>query len=162
MTMNGNWFNNAIKQYVPDMDYTVVPMVVSDSHPELYGGSVLGVNTYCVPKGAKSIEAAAQFVDYIANAYIADDNNKTWYSTPTRKDVIDELTLVKENDERYSVIKNMVFNEHSNTPALCSIRSVMGQELISVRDKCLYEDKDPEPLLADLQGRMEKELQNTQ
>ena len=162
MTMNGNWFNNAIRQYVPDMDYTVVPMVVSDSHPELYGGSVLGVNTYCVPKGAKNIDAAARFVDYIANAYIADDNNKTWYSTPTRKDVIDELTLVKENDERYSVIKNMVFNEHSNTPALCSIRSVMGQELISVRDKCLYEDKDPEPLLTDLQGRMEKELQNTQ
>ena len=55
----------------------------------------------------------------------------------------------------------MVFNEHSNTPALCSIRSVMGQELISVRDKCLYEDKDTEPL-PDLQGRMEKELQNTQ
>lgn len=162
MTMNGNWFNEAIRQYAADMDYTVVPMAVADNHPELYGGSILGVNTYCVPKGSQNADAAALFVDYIANAYIADDNNKTWYSTPTRKDVIDELTLVKENDERYSVIKSMVFNEHSNTPALCSIRNTMMEELKSLRDQVLYEDKDPAELLAALQPRMEEELANTQ
>lgn len=162
MTMNGNWFNNAIKQYAQDLEFVLVPVPVNDDHPELYGGSVLNVNTYCVPKGAENPAAACKFVDYIANAYIADDNNKTWYSTPTRKDVIDDLTLVKEDDPQYSVIKDMVFSEHSNTPALVSIRSVMQQELVSLRDQVLYEGKEAKNLLEELQTKMEEELKKAE
>jgi len=161
MTINGNWFNNAIKNYAKDLDFSIAPLPVNDNVKNLYGGSPLAVNTYACPKDAKNVDGACLFVDYIANAKIADDNNKTWYSTPTRKDVIDELTLVKEKDVQYSVIKGLVFNPNSNTPALVSIRNVLQEEILSLRDRVLYEGKEPRALLKDLQAKMETELQKT-
>lgn len=159
MTLNGNWFNQAIKQYAPNIDFSMVPIPVAEGQQDRYGASPLAVVTFACPKGAANIEGACRFVDYIQNPTFMDENTRTWFTAPTRKDVVDQLPMVKEGDLKYKVITDMVFNKHSATPAMTSIRSIMAQEILSVRDRVLYEGKDPRELLKELQPKMAKELE---
>lgn len=162
MTINGNWFQNAIKEYAPDMDVSIVPMPVADDKEELYGACPLAVVTFACPKGAKNILGACKFVDYVGAAYINDDSAKTWYTAPTRKDAYEGLTLVEEKDPLYQVIQSLVSNEHSETPVLTSIRSIMYDQIQSIRDQVIYDNSDPKVLLEELQPNMETELANLQ
>ena len=158
MTINGNWFQQAIKQYAPDMDVSIVPMPVSDDQEERYGACPLAVVTFACPKGAKNIEGACRFVDFVGAAYINDDSAKTWYTAPTRKDAYEGLTLVEEKDPLYETIQSLVSNSYSETPVLTSIRSIMYDEIQSVRDQVIYDNADPKALLEALQPNMETEL----
>ena len=77
MQVNGGWHANFIKKYAPNLKYVVAPVPVAGSAH--YGGSFVDGNTWMVPRGAKSPEAAMKFV--------------AWFSQPARSAKVGEAVF---------------------------------------------------------------------
>jgi multiple sugar transport system substrate-binding protein len=156
MTTNGNWFSNALRIYAPKINYGIAPLPAPEGGR--YGGSNLGTNVFFVPKGAKNVDAAAVFMMYCEQAKIMDDNIKTWRSVTIFPDDVKNLTLVKENDKLYPIILNIAMNKNSGHTALTSVSKQMGDDLRAIRDKVIYDNADPKPLLADEEKKLQEQV----
>jgi ABC-type glycerol-3-phosphate transport system substrate-binding protein len=154
MTVNGNWFNNALKIYAPKINYAIAPIPAPESGR--YGGSILGTNVFLVPKGAKNIKGAAAFMMYAEKAKIMDDNIRQWRSVTIFPSDYPNYTLVKQKDKLYETILSVIMNKNSGHTALTSVAKQMSDDLKSIRDNVIYNGVDPTPLLS----TEEKKLQN--
>lgn len=156
MTVNGNWFANALRIYAPKINYAVAPIPAPEGGR--YGGSNLGTNVFMVPKGAKNIKAAAVFMMYAGKAKIMDDNIKQWRSVTIFPDDYKNFTLVKEKDKLFQMILEIASNKNSGHVALTSVGKQMGDDLKSIRDNVIYNNVDPAKLLADEEKKLQAQV----
>ncbi len=158
MTINGNWFNNALRIYAPKIKYNIAPIPAPEGGR--YGGSNLGTNVFAVPKGAKNIKGAAVFMMYAGKAKIMDDNIKQWRSVTIFPEDYQNFTLVKEKDKYFQMILAIAANKNSGHTALTSVAKQMGDDLKSIRDNVIYNDVDPVKLLADEEKKLQTQVNN--
>lgn len=156
MTITGNWFANAIKIYAPELQYKVAAVPV----PE--GGRVnsttLGANVFAIPKGAKNAKLAAEFVKYCLQPEVNATNFDVWRSVPTVDKSFDEVSWTKNGDEMYALERKLINSPDSGLPALCKVSSQLSVDLNALRDKVIYNNEDPLPLLQELQDKMQAEV----
>ncbi|WP_026486429.1 ABC transporter substrate-binding protein [Caldanaerobius polysaccharolyticus] len=153
MTINGNWFTNALRIYAPKINYGIAPIPAPSGGR--YGGSNLGTNVFAVPKGAKNIKGAMDFILFAEQARIEDDNVKTWRSVPALPDQVKDLTLVKEKDPLYPTILDIASNPNSGHTALTSVSKQMSDDLRAIRDKVIYTGADPSTLLKEEEQKLQ-------
>ncbi|MCM3110982.1 ABC transporter substrate-binding protein [Lederbergia lenta] len=155
MTINGNWFANALSIYSPDTEYRVAAI------PNPEGGrekaTTLGTNVFMIPKGAKNPEAAIKFIIYGGQPEILADNINEWRSISIYKEPSDAIKWGAEGDEVYEVVTDVAASPNSGHPALTSIAGQIKNELTLVRDGVIYNDKDPKPLLEEAKKKLQKE-----
>lgn len=60
----GVWMANFIQIYNPKIDWFATPMPTPENRPDLRGASVVGIDNVLVPKGAKHVEEAWDFIRY--------------------------------------------------------------------------------------------------
>jgi multiple sugar transport system substrate-binding protein len=156
MDVNGNWFIRALEVYAPKVNYGIVPVPAPDGGR--YGGSDLGTNVFFIPKGAKNPEGAAVFMMYAEQAKVMDENITTFRSVTIFPDDAKNLTLVKNNDKFYSTILNIALNPNSGHTALTGVSKQMGDDLRAIRDKVIYDNADPKPLLADEEKKLQEQV----
>jgi len=154
MTINGNWFTNALKIYAPNINYGIAPIPAPPGGR--YGGSNLGTNVFAIPKGAKNVKGAIEFILFAEQARIEDNNVTTWRSVPSLPAQIKDLTLVKNNDPLYSVVLSIANNSNSGHAALTSVSKQMSDDLRAIRDKVIYTGANPVPLLQDEQQKLQQ------
>ncbi|WP_438347492.1 ABC transporter substrate-binding protein [Paenibacillus sp. FA6] len=154
MTVNGNWFANALKLYSPDLNYRVTAI------PAPEGGrsksSNFGTNVFMIPKGAKNPEAAMNFIMFGVKPEIMADNINEWRSLSIYKAPNDAIKWDKEGDEVYKVVREVAGSPESGHPALTSIGKEMSNEMMLLRDSVIYNDNDPAPLLKKAQEKLQE------
>ncbi|MFV2047390.1 ABC transporter substrate-binding protein [Metabacillus litoralis] len=155
MTVNGNWFANALKIYSPDTKYKVAPI---PSPPDgRKDASVFGTNVFFVPKGAKNPQAAINFALYGNQDKVLADNINIWRSISIWKEKSDAIEW--ENDPVYDTVLKVAASPDSGHPALTSVASEMGDELTSIRDGVIYNHDDPAQLLQKAQDKLQETLE---
>jgi ABC-type glycerol-3-phosphate transport system substrate-binding protein len=159
MTVNGNWFSNAIKLYKPTLNYKVA-FIPADG--KRYGASAFGTNVFIMPKGAKQKEAALRFMMFASKPEISASNINTWRSLSVWKGASAAVKWYDKDgnviDPIYKLELAIANNPNSGHPALTAVASQMLTELKQLRDKVIFTQADPAPLLKDLEARMQKEL----
>jgi multiple sugar transport system substrate-binding protein len=133
MTVNGNWFTNALRLYAPDIDYRVAAIPTPPGGRT--GASTFGTNVFLMPKGAKEKEDAVKFMLFASQPEISADNINTWRSLSVWKRESDAVKWYENDDPSYKLILE-----------------------IAIRDRVIYAGVDPAPLLADLQKKLQVEL----
>jgi ABC-type glycerol-3-phosphate transport system substrate-binding protein len=156
MTVTGNWVTNAIRIYAPHVNYTVVPIPVPPGGRER--STPLGSNVFAIPKGSKRPDLAALLFKFTQQAEINADNFDNWRSIPCIDKLFDDVSWTKKNDPIYKLERELANSPKSGHPALCSVSAELQQALIALRDDVIYNNKDPLPLLQDLQTRLQAEL----
>jgi multiple sugar transport system substrate-binding protein len=115
-------------------------------------------NVFIIPAGAKHPELAAKFFKFIISPEINANNFDVWRSIPVADKMFDSVSWTKKGDPAYKVERVLANSPDSGHPALTKVSAELGERLNSLRDAVIYNDKDPKPLLTDLQKRLQAEL----
>jgi len=153
MTVNGNWFANLLKTYAPDIEYRVAPIPYPEGGREK--ATTFGTNVFMIPKGAKNPEAAMDFILSAGKPEQLADNINIWRSISVYKEPSDAIKWDSEGDEVYKVVREIAESPNSGHPALTSVAKEMSNELNLLRDNVIYNDKDPRPLLKELEKKLQ-------
>ncbi|GHU24036.1 hypothetical protein FACS1894172_08600 [Spirochaetia bacterium] len=156
MTVIGNWATNALRTYAPNINYTCVPIPVPAGGRER--STPLGSNVFAIPRGAKNKELAAKFFKFTQDARINADNFDQWRSIPTVDAVFDNVSWTRQQDPIYLLERELANSPKSAHPALCAVSAQLVSELRAVRDDIIYNNRDPEPLLREVQNKLQPEL----
>lgn len=158
MTITGNWFSEALRQYAPDVNYRVCPVPV----PE--GGraksSTFGCNVFAVPAGTdeKQAELAAIFIKFCTQGSINDDNYTQWHSIPCIDAEFDNTTLTKQGDEMYALEREIANSPENGIPALCAVAAELGEAFRTFRQSVIFDNTDIASGLQDLQDTYQAQL----
>jgi ABC-type glycerol-3-phosphate transport system substrate-binding protein len=156
MTVIGNWATNALRTYAPSVNYICVPVPVPPGGRE--ESTPLGSNVFAIPRGSKRPDLAALFFKFTQKAEINADNFDNWRSIPTTDAAFDEVSWTKAGDPIYALERKLANSPKSSHPALCAVSAQLRQELIAVRDSVIYDNRDPTPLLLEVQNKLQPEL----
>ncbi|ANA81112.1 ABC transporter substrate-binding protein [Paenibacillus glucanolyticus] len=156
MTINGNWFSNALKQYAPNVNYKVAAIPAPDGGRK--NSSNFGTNIFMIPKGAKNSEAAMKFILFGVKPEIMADNINQWRSLSIYKEQNDAIKWDKEGDEIYKIVREVASSPDSGHPALTAVAKEMSNELMLLRDSVIYNNHDPQPLLQAAQKKLQEEV----
>lgn len=140
MTINGNWFCNAIAQYAPDIDYTIVPLPAISE--DLYGGTPLTGNVIAAPKGSKNIEGAVAWANWCQTAEMQEGNNAIWLSLGIFPDSVTELSRYKANDPAELMVVDVTFHENSRFFCVSPKTALVLDGLKQVLDTAIYTNED--------------------
>lgn len=154
MTVNGNWFANALSIYSPDTEYRVAAI------PNPEGGrekaTTLGTNVFMIPKGAKNPEAAIKFMMFGGQPEILADNINVWRAISIYKEPGDAIKW--DGDQVYDTVLDVAASPNTGHPALTSIAGQLKNELTLLRDSVIYNNNDPGPLLEEAEKKLQMEL----
>jgi len=153
MTVNGNWFANALKLYAPDIDYRVASIPFPEGGREK--ASILETNVFMIPKGAKKPDEAIKFILYGSQPEINADNINIWRSISVYKKPSEAIKWDELNDAVYKVVREVAASPNSGHPVLSSVSNEMSTVLKLIRDSVIYNDKDPGPQLEKEQARLQ-------
>ncbi|MCM1135838.1 MAG: extracellular solute-binding protein [Clostridium sp.] len=140
MTVNGNWFCEALKQYAPDIEYTIAPMPAATL--DLYGGTPITANLIACPKGAKNIDGAIAWANFCQTAEIMEENNATWLSLPIFEAESQNLTRVASNDPAAIMCVEVTYNENSRFFCISPKTAQLIDNLKTALDESVYTDND--------------------
>ena len=159
MTVTGNWFSEALRQYAPDIEYRVCPVPV----PE--GGraksSTFGCNVFAIPVGTdeKQAELASLFIRFCEQGTVNEDNFAQWRSIPVMDKAFDDVSLIKNGDEMYKMEREIANSPENGIPALCAVSAELSTQFQTVREKLIYNtDLDVKNELQSLQDQMQAQL----
>ena len=62
--LQGVWMANFIHLFNPKMDWFAAPFPIPSDRPDLEGANVVGIDAILIPKGAKHVDAAWEFIRY--------------------------------------------------------------------------------------------------
>lgn len=156
MTLNGNWFANALKIYAPDMEYRVAAIPFPEGGREK--ATTFGTNVFMIPKGAKNPAAALKFIQFAGKPEILADNINEWRSISIYTAPSDAIKWDKEDDQVYKVVKEVAASPNSGHAALTPVAKEMSNELKLLRDSVIYNNKDPKPLLEAVEKKLQSAL----
>ena len=156
MTVNGNWFTNALRIYAPQVNYRVAAIPAPATGRQ--NASTFGTNVFLVPKGTKHLDAVVKFMLFASKPEISADNINTWRSLSAWKEETPAVIWYANDDPIYKMELEIANNPNSGHPALCPVSTQLSDDLRLLRDNVIYNDVDPAPLLKDLQTRLQKEL----
>jgi multiple sugar transport system substrate-binding protein len=156
MTVIGNWFCEALRQYAPSLPYQVAPVPTYSS--DIYGSCALAGNVFFVPKGAKNIVGGVAFADYCQSAKIVEDNNRVWRSLGIYRDSIEGLSLYQAKDPVLQACIDVTFNPNSSVWALSPVTAEMDDKLRSFTDVAIYSNRDIIAGLTEMQTGLQTEV----
>ena len=159
MTITGNWFSEALRQYAPDVPYRVCPVPV----PE--GGrvksSTFGCNVFAIPYGTdeKQAELASLFIRFCEQGSVNEDNFAQWRSIPVIDAAFDDVSLTKAGDEMYALEREIANSPENGIPALCAVSAELSTQFKTLRESVVYNtDLDVKAELQKLQDQMQLQL----
>ena len=161
MTITGNWFANALKIYAPDVNYEVCAIPVPEGGRA--NSTAFGTNVFAVPVGAENPDLAALFVKYCLSGAVNEDNFSVWRSIPVIDSEFENVSLTKNGDPMYALIREIANSPENGIPGLCAVAGELGQGILTFREGVAYGNiTDIEGELQRLQDKFQAELDKTQ
>ncbi len=159
MTITGNWFSEALRQYAPDVQYRVCPVPV----PE--GGrvksSTFGCNVFAIPTGTdpKQAQLASLFISFCEQGTVNEDNFAQWRSIPVMDKAFDDVSLTKNGDPMYALEREIANSPENGIPALCAVSAELSTQFSTLRETLIYNTSlDVKAELQKLQDQMQLQL----
>ena len=149
---NGVWKANYINVYKPGLDWLAVPMPYPADRPDLKGRSNLSQDVLCIPRGAKNVKEAFEFISFVQ-----------------KQEVMEGLCSAHGKNSPLAKVSEKFFDTHPNkyirlfdqlarSPGAFNIPKVgvfpqISNEMNVAFQEVNSEQKTPERALADAQKR---------
>ena len=72
--------------------------------------------------------------------------------------IFDDVSWTKNGDAIYKLERELANSPLTGHPALCLVSTELDKQLANVRDECVFNNRDPLPLLREVQERLQPEL----
>jgi ABC-type glycerol-3-phosphate transport system substrate-binding protein len=162
MVIHGNWYQEAIHEYAPKLNFGVAPI------PYPPGGrkdaSTFNTNLYFLPKNgvdpSSDVEAVKYTIFATSGRILASDVNE-WMSIPVHKTTKD-IKFYKNgkiDNPIFKVVMEVADSPNSGTPALTNVATELGTDLANIQDDVIYHNESPGPLLKALQAKLQPQVQ---
>lgn len=159
MTVTLNSFTHLMDVYGPkDINYKVAPVPTPADGSGRADSTTFITNVFAVPKGAKNIDQALQFVHFSLSAEISADNYDTWRSIPCIDSEFDKVSWTQKGDEIYALERKLANSPKSGIPALTSVSTELGDAFKTLRESVIYSKADIASSLQALQDQYQAEL----
>jgi len=161
MTITGNWFTEALRQYAPDVNYQVCAVPVPDGGRA--DSSTFGCNVFAIPSGttADKAELASLYIKFCEQGTVNEDNFAQWRSIPVMDSAFDDVSLTKSGDKIYALEREIANSPENGIPALCAVSAELSTQFQTLREQVIYDDVDPKSALQDLQDKMQATLDSS-
>lgn len=161
MTITGNWFTEALRQYAPDVNYQVCAVPVPDGGRA--DSSIFGCNVFAIPSGttADQAELASLYIKFCEQGAVNEDNFAQWRSIPVIDSAFDDVSLTKSGDEIYALEREIANSPENGIPALCAVSAELSTQFQTLREQVIYDNVDPKSALQDLQDSMQATLDSS-
>jgi multiple sugar transport system substrate-binding protein len=161
MTITGNWFTEALRQYAPDVNYQVCAVPVPDGGRA--DSSIFGCNVFAIPSGttADQAELASLYIKFCEQGSVNEDNFAQWRSIPVIDSAFDDVSLTKSGDEIYALEREIANSPENGIPALCAVSAELSTQFQTLREQVIYDNVDPKSALQDLQDSMQATLDSS-
>ena len=118
MTITGNWFTEALRQYAPDVNYQVCAVPVPDGGRA--NSSTFGCNVFAIPSGTTADQAklASLYIKFCEQGSVNEDNFAQWRSIPVIDSAFDDVSLTKSGDKIYALEREIANSPENGIPAL--------------------------------------------
>lgn len=159
MTITGNWFTGALRNYAPDVPYVAVP--VPTPVEARYAASTFGCNVFAIPAGTdpEKAQLAALFIKFCQQGSVNNNNFCQWRSIPVIDEAFDTVQLTIDGDEMYAMEREIANNPENKIEALCSISNELANQFQTVRESLIYDTTlDPLTELQTLEDDMSAQL----
>ncbi|MBI9104869.1 MAG: extracellular solute-binding protein [Spirochaetales bacterium] len=157
IVLMGSWYTNALRIFKPELEYVVSPI----SAPEYgrVGGSMLTMNVFLSPKGAKNPKGGVEFAQFCGQPDIVAENINTWRSMSAYTGESDAIVWEQNGDPVWATMKEITSNaDAAGHPILPPVSQQLQEELMSLRDAVTYGDIAVGDIMAEL-TRIETSLQ---
>jgi len=152
--MDGNWILNDLAKYEIPFEWGVTHMPPGDGHePATWAGGW----SYVIPKGAKNIEAAFEFVKFVAHK----EGTLLWSKRENAGYDITAMPAVNEELKLDEVPNLNIFIEampKAYTRPVTPVGSFLWNETFRVQDLAIHGKGDPQQLLDEVKQNVDKEL----
>ena len=158
MTITGNWFTEALRQYAPDVKYEVCAVPVPDGGRA--NSTTFGCNVFAIPTGTNEDQAelASLFIRFCEQGTVNEDNFAQWRSIPVMDSAFDDVSLTKNGDEIYALERKIASSSENGIPALCAVSAELSEQFKTLRESVIYDGTDPAEGLQNLQDQMQATL----
>lgn len=139
MTITGNWFTEALREYAPDVEYVVCPVPVNELGRAR--STCFGCNVFAIPTGTDKdkAELAALYIRFCEQGVINEENFAEWRSIPVIDAAFDQVSLTIDGDEIYALEREIANSPKNGIPALCAISAELSDKFRALREQIIHD-----------------------
>lgn len=158
MTITGNWFSEALRQYAPDVNYKVCAVPVPEGGRA--NSTTFNCNVFAIPANTdpEKAELAGLFIKFCEQGSVNEDNFTQWRSIPVIDAAFDDVGLTKDGDPMYLLERQIANSPENGIPALCAVSAELSVQFQTAREQVIYSGADPQETLQALQDTMQSQL----
>jgi multiple sugar transport system substrate-binding protein len=152
--MDGNWSLNDLEKYDIKFNWGVTEMPSAEGYdPVTWAGGW----SYVIPKGSKHVDAAWEFIRYVAHK----EGTLTWAKRPKAGYDITAMPSVNEELKLAEIENLRVFVDglkNAFTRPVTPVGSFLWNETMRVQDLAIHGKGDPKQLLDEVKKNVDNEL----
>jgi ABC-type glycerol-3-phosphate transport system substrate-binding protein len=163
MQINGEWIAMYLEKYAPGTDYRIGEIPYPASRPDLRNMAWQDGDILVIPNGARRPGLAWEFIRWMQQLPQQDYYAGVLNNLPTRLALRASPHLTRGSRSRRALgyvldhIASNAGNAHFFPPL--PVTQLYGNALQDAFDRALFHEKTPEQALADVQVRIEREMQ---
>lgn len=152
---DGPWFSNFIRLYNPRVNWFVVPYPYPDDRPDAKGFTTLNLNTLMIPRGAKHVREAFEFVKFVQRQDVMEQLCRDQYCNSPLA-AVSEQFLDTHPNKAIRIFDQLARSKRAAGPVPLGVQSQIGTEVGNAMDLIDLGEKSPKAALDDAQRRLEQ------
>jgi len=158
MMVDGEWMTGAnfIGLFAPELWYGVGPLPYPAGHPERAGTNVVGGTVALIPSGVKSQEASGRLLAWMLSPEIVAEEMVANFNLPSSTKAAQDPRF--HENEKFAKFVELANSPNATHHIFTSISGELFTELELIEEQVLHTGADPEPLLQEAQGKLQKML----
>ncbi len=155
MVVDGEWFTgpNFIGGLKPDLWYGVAPFPYPKDHPERARTNTVGGTVVVIPSGVANPEASGKLLAWMMTPDVVAEEMCANYNLPSSKTAAKDPCFTK--DENFALFMKLAMDPNATTQVFTPASTEINTELGAIEEKVLHAGEDPEPLLKEIQPKLQ-------
>lgn len=158
MMVDGEWMTgpNFIQGLKPDLYYGVAPIPPPADHPERAGTNTLQGSVAMIPSGVADKAAAGKLLAWMMSPEVVAEEMLANYNLPSSAKAAADPRF--QENEKFKVFLELSKSPNTRSIVLNPIHSDLLTELTRIHEQVVHGGKDPEPLLKEMQTKLQADL----
>jgi multiple sugar transport system substrate-binding protein len=158
MMVDGEWMTgpNFIQGLKPDLFYGVAPLPPPADHPERAGSNTVQGSVAVIPSGAKDKAAAGKLLAWMMSPEIVAEEMFANFNLPSSGKAGEDPRF--QENEKFKVFLELSKSPNTRSIVLNSVHTDLLKELGRIHEQVVHGGEDPEPLLKEMQAKLQADL----
>ncbi|GIK36352.1 MAG: hypothetical protein BroJett011_01850 [Chloroflexota bacterium] len=158
MMVDGEWMTgpNFIQGLKPDLYYGVAPLPPPADHPDRAGTNTLQGSVAVIPSGVADKAAAGKLLAWMMSPEIVAEEMVANFNLPSSAKAAQDPRF--QENEKFKVFLELSKSPNTRSIVLNAVHSDILTELNRIHEQVVHGGQDPEPLLKEMQAKLQTEL----